>query len=71
MTSAADQAVALKNDGNKAFAAHDWGKAVELYTKAIELNDQEPTFYTNRAQARPSTPPPLRLPLAFAACSRD
>lgn len=51
MTSAADQAVALKNDGNKAFAAHDWGKAVELYTKAIELNDQEPTFYTNRAQA--------------------
>lgn len=52
MTSAADQAVAFKNDGNKAFAAHNWGKAVDLYSKAIELNDKEPTFYTNRAQAR-------------------
>ncbi|KAJ8109369.1 hypothetical protein ONZ43_g6156 [Nemania bipapillata] len=51
MTSAVDQATALKNDGNKAFAAHNWPKAVELYTQAIELNDKEPTFYTNRAQA--------------------
>jgi hypothetical protein len=50
MTSATDQAVALKNDGNKAFAAHDWPKAIDLYTKAIELNDKEPTFYLNRAQ---------------------
>lgn len=77
MTSAADQAVALKNDGNKAFAAHDWGKAVELYTKAIELNDQEPTFYTNRAQACPSpSPSPCRLPVFLTlrftlSCSRD
>ncbi|RYP79820.1 hypothetical protein DL769_002765 [Monosporascus sp. CRB-8-3] len=51
MASAVEQAVALKNDGNKAFAAHDWPKAVELYTKAIQLDDKEPTFYTNRAQA--------------------
>ncbi len=50
MASAVEQATALKNDGNKAFAAHNWPKAVELYTKAIELNDKEPTFYTNRAQ---------------------
>ncbi|KAK7757210.1 Palmitoyl-protein thioesterase 1 [Diatrype stigma] len=51
MGSAEEQAVAFKNDGNKAFAAHDWIKAVELYSKAIELNDKEPTFFTNRAQA--------------------
>ncbi|KAK6071791.1 serine threonine-protein phosphatase 5 [Seiridium cupressi] len=51
MASAVEQAVALKNDGNKAFAGHDWLKAIELYTKAIELNDKEPTFYLNRAQA--------------------
>ncbi|KAI0550844.1 protein phosphatase 5 [Xylaria curta] len=51
MTSAVEQATALKNDGNKAFATHDWQKAIELYTKAIELNENEPTFYTNRAQA--------------------
>lgn len=50
MGSAEEQAVAFKNDGNKAFAAHDWVKAVELYSKAIELNDKEPTFFTNRAQ---------------------
>lgn len=52
MGSAEEQAVAFKNDGNKAFAAHDWPKAVELYTKAIELNDKEPAFFTNRAQVR-------------------
>ncbi|KAI1438780.1 hypothetical protein GGR50DRAFT_301275 [Xylaria sp. CBS 124048] len=50
MASAAEQATAFKNGGNKAFAEHDWPRAVELYTKAIELNDKEPTFYTNRAQ---------------------
>ncbi|KAI1262549.1 protein phosphatase 5 [Xylariaceae sp. FL1019] len=48
---ALEKATAFKNDGNKAFAAHDWNKAVELYSKAIELNDKEPTYYTNRAQA--------------------
>ena len=52
MASTQEQAVALKNEGNKAFAAHDWNKAVELYSKAIELNDKEPTFLTNRAQVR-------------------
>lgn len=58
MASAVEQAVTFKNEGNKAFAAHDWLKAIELYTKAIELNDKEPTFYTNRAQVCPSHPPP-------------
>jgi serine/threonine-protein phosphatase 5 len=51
MASTTEQAVAFKNDGNKAFASHDWQAAVNLYTKAIELNDKEPTFFTNRAQA--------------------
>ncbi|KAI0381854.1 Metallo-dependent phosphatase-like protein [Hypomontagnella monticulosa] len=51
MASAVEQATAFKNDGNKAFAAHDWPKAIDLYTKAIELNDKEPTYFTNRAQA--------------------
>jgi serine/threonine-protein phosphatase 5 len=50
MATAVEQAVALKNEGNTAFAAHDWPKAIEFYTKAIELNDKEPTYYSNRAQ---------------------
>lgn len=44
-------AVEMKNKGNEAFKAHDWSTAIEFYTKAIELDDQEPSFYTNRAQA--------------------
>ncbi|KAB8289958.1 hypothetical protein EYC80_010285 [Monilinia laxa] len=51
MTSREEEAVALKNEGNKAFAAHDWLGAIDLYTKAIELDDQKPTYYSNRAQA--------------------
>ncbi|KAM3561786.1 hypothetical protein MY1884_002215 [Beauveria asiatica] len=45
------QAVDLKNQGNKAFAAGDFPAAIKFYSQAIELNDKEPTFYTNRAQA--------------------
>lgn len=50
MATSEEQATAFKNEGNKAFMAHDWPKAIELYTKALELNDKEPTFYSNRAQ---------------------
>lgn len=50
MSTPEEQATALKNEGNKAFAAHDWPKAIDLYTKAIELNPKEKTFYSNRAQ---------------------
>lgn len=50
MASPEEQATALKNQGNKAFAEHDWPTAIDFYTKAIELNDKEPTFFTNRAQ---------------------
>ncbi|KAK4203693.1 putative serine/threonine-protein phosphatase 5 [Triangularia verruculosa] len=51
MATPEEQAVALKNQGNKAFAAHDWPTAIDFYSKAIELNDKEPTFWSNRAQA--------------------
>jgi serine/threonine-protein phosphatase 5 len=63
MTSPEEQAVAFKNDGNKAFAAHDWPAAIALYTKAIELNDKEPVYYSNRAQVC------FRVPQR--KCSRD
>lgn len=45
-------AVELKNKGNEAFKNRDWPTALEFYTQAIELNDKEPSFFTNRAQVR-------------------
>jgi serine/threonine-protein phosphatase 5 len=52
MSSPAEEAIALKDQGNKAFAAHDWQKAIDLYTKAVELDPTQASFYTNRAQVR-------------------
>jgi serine/threonine-protein phosphatase 5 len=49
MATPAEQAAAFKAKGNEAFAAHDWNKAIEFYTKAIELDDTEPTYWGNRA----------------------
>ncbi|KAK7546247.1 Metallo-dependent phosphatase-like protein [Phyllosticta citricarpa] len=46
-----EDAVALKEQGNKAFKERNWPAAVDFYSKAIELHDKEPSFYTNRAQA--------------------
>ncbi|KAI9661437.1 MAG: hypothetical protein M1829_006268 [Trizodia sp. TS-e1964] len=51
MAPAVEEAVALKLEGNKSFAKHNWADAIEFYTKAINLNDQEPSFFCNRAQA--------------------
>lgn len=45
-------AVEFKNKGNEAFKNKDYPTAVEFYTKAIEANSNEPSFYTNRAQVR-------------------
>lgn len=45
-----EEANALKLQGNKAFQQHDWQKAVEFYTQAIEKYDKEPSFFCNRAQ---------------------
>lgn len=43
-------AVDLKNEGNKAFSSGDYPAAVDLYSQAIALDDQQPLFFTNRAQ---------------------
>ncbi|KAH6686227.1 serine/threonine-protein phosphatase [Plectosphaerella plurivora] len=51
MATPEEQATAFKNEGNKAFQKHDWPAAIKSYTQAIELNDKEPTYFTNRAQA--------------------
>lgn len=45
------EATALKQKGNKAFAQHDWPSAIDFYTQAIDMNDQDPSFFCNRAQA--------------------
>ncbi|KAL2825649.1 DUF89-domain-containing protein [Aspergillus cavernicola] len=46
-----EAATALKVQGNKAFASHEWPAAIEFYTKAIEKYDKDPSFFSNRAQA--------------------
>lgn len=50
--SSKETAIALKQKGNAAFASHDWLKAVDFYTQAIDVNDQDPSFFCNRAQVR-------------------
>ncbi|OJJ48886.1 hypothetical protein ASPZODRAFT_1341399 [Penicilliopsis zonata CBS 506.65] len=47
-----EAATALKVQGNKAFASHDWPTAISFYTQAIEKYDKEPSFFSNRAQAQ-------------------
>lgn len=44
------KAVDLKNQGNDAFKKHDWPTAIDFYSKAIELDDTQPTYFANRAQ---------------------
>ena len=46
----AEDALALKKKGNEAVASHDWLKAVDFYSQAIDLNGKDATFYCNRAQ---------------------
>ncbi|KAL1704966.1 Metallo-dependent phosphatase-like protein [Schizophyllum commune] len=46
------EAAKLKSEANKAFAAHDFAKAVELYSSAIEKNPGDATIWCNRAYAR-------------------
>jgi hypothetical protein len=47
-----ESAKALKVKGNTAFAQHDWPKAIDFYTQAIDVYDKDATFFSNRAQVR-------------------
>lgn len=51
MASTKVEADAFKNEGNAAIKAHNWPLAIENYTKAIEIYDKEPAYFSNRAQA--------------------
>ena len=44
-------AVKKKDEGNQHFKCQEYEKAIELYTEAIDLDPDEPPFYTNRSIA--------------------
>jgi len=44
-------AIRKKDEGNEHFKNGEYEKAIELYSEAIKLNPDEPTFYTNRSIA--------------------
>jgi tetratricopeptide (TPR) repeat protein len=43
------KAIQFKNEGNEYFKKKEYQKAVESYTKAINLNPMDPSYYGNRA----------------------
>ena len=45
-----EESAELKVEGNKYFASHEWLNAINSYTEAIEMYDQDPSYYCNRAQ---------------------
>ncbi|KAG8930890.1 Hsp90 cochaperone [Tulasnella sp. 417] len=45
-------AATLKDQGNKAFAAKDFNKAIELFSQAIELDKANHVLYSNRSAAK-------------------
>ncbi|KIK65718.1 hypothetical protein GYMLUDRAFT_367459 [Collybiopsis luxurians FD-317 M1] len=42
---------ALKDQGNKAFAAKDWDKAIDLFSQAIAIDGSNHVLYSNRSAA--------------------
>ncbi|CCM01501.1 uncharacterized protein FIBRA_03555 [Fibroporia radiculosa] len=46
------EAAKVKAEANKAFTSHDFNKAAQLYSKAIELNPHDATLWCNRAYTR-------------------
>ncbi len=49
---ASEEALALKQFGNKAFSNHEWLDAIDYYNKAIEIYAEDPSFYCNKAQVK-------------------
>ena len=43
---------ALKDQGNKAFAAKDYDKAIDLFSQAIELDPKNHVLWSNRSAAK-------------------
>ena len=48
-----EDALVFKQKGNTAVANHEWLEAVDFYTRAIDINSQDATFFCNRAQVKP------------------
>lgn len=42
---------ALKDEGNKAFAAKDYDKAINLFSQALQLDSKNHVLYSNRSAA--------------------
>lgn len=49
---AQSDAATLKDQGNKAFAAKDYNKAIELFSQAIDLDKTNHVLYSNRSAAK-------------------
>ena len=44
-----ESAITLKEKGNKLFREKKWQEAYQMYSRAIELDDANVIYYTNRA----------------------
>ena len=42
----------LKSQGNKAFAAKDYDKAIELFTQGLEIDPNNFVLFSNRSAAK-------------------
>ena len=43
---------ALKTEGNKAFSAKDYDRAIELFSKALDLDQSNFVLWSNRSAAK-------------------
>ena len=44
-----NQAIRYKQEGNTAYKNRDYAKALNLYSKAIQYDPNDPNFYSNKA----------------------